>query len=80
MKLKFTAITLCAMLLAEIAHASDVVIFDAGKNIGTPSTKVPRPDTKKGSVMDRTFISCSVVGRARFERATLCLKGRYSTD
>ena len=28
------------MLLAEIAHASDVVIFDAGKNIGTPSTKV----------------------------------------
>lgn len=40
MKLKFTAITLCAMLLAEIAHASDIVIFDAEKNIGTPSTKV----------------------------------------
>ena len=30
------------MLLAEIAHASDVVIFDAGKNIGTPSTKVKK--------------------------------------
>lgn len=40
MKLRFTAITLCAMLLAEIAHASDIVIFDAEKNIGTPSTKV----------------------------------------
>ncbi len=39
MKLRFTAITLCAMLLAEIAHASDIVIFDAEKKHRYPFHK-----------------------------------------
>ncbi len=39
-----------------------------------------RRGIKRKKAVQKHGLFVSMVGRARFERATLCLKGRYSTD